>query len=222
MKEKEQINEVKYITIEGVIGAGKTSLAKKIKERLNARLILEQFDMNPFLEKFYSDRKRYAFQTQMFFLINRFKQQEELNQGELFTDYLVADYLFEKDRIFAYMNLSSEELKLYESIYPLLARSLRKPDLVVFLQSSTERLMHNIKKRSRKIERAISKSYIEELSEAYNHFFFRYNSTPLLIVNSTEIDFVNSDEDFNELFKQIFREDRGVKEYFKPETRVTE
>ena len=222
MKQKEQISEVKYITIEGVIGAGKTSLAKKVKERLNAQLILEQFDMNPFLEKFYSDRKRYAFQTQMFFLINRFKQQEELNQEELFTDYLVADYLFEKDRIFAYMNLSSEELKLYESIYPLLARSLRKPDLVVFLQSSTERLMHNIKKRNRKIERSISKCYIEELSEAYNHFFFRYNSTPLLIVNSTEIDFVNSDEDFDELFKQIFREDRGVKEYFKPETRVTE
>jgi len=222
MKQKEQISEVKYITIEGVIGAGKTSLAKKVKERLNAQLILEQFDMNPFLEKFYSDRKRYAFQTQMFFLINRFKQQEELNQEDLFTDYLVADYLFEKDRIFAYMNLSSEELKLYESIYPLLARSLRKPDLVVFLQSSTERLMHNIKKRNRKIERSISKSYIEELSEAYNHFFFRYNSTPLLIVNSTEIDFVNSDEDFDELFKQIFREDRGVKEYFKPETRVTE
>lgn len=222
MKQKEQISEVKYITIEGVIGAGKTSLAKKVKERLNAQLILEQFDMNPFLEKFYSDRKRYAFQTQMFFLINRFKQQEELNQEDLFTDYLVADYLFEKDRIFAYMNLSSEELKLYESIYPLLARSLRKPDLVVYLQSSTERLMHNIKKRNRKIERSISKSYIEELSEAYNHFFFRYNSTPLLIVNSTEIDFVNSDEDFDELFKQIFREDRGVKEYFKPETRVTE
>jgi len=222
MKQKEQISEVKYITIEGVIGAGKTSLAKKVKERLNAQLILEQFDMNPFLEKFYSDRKRYAFQTQMFFLINRFKQQEELNQEDLFTDYLVADYLFEKDRIFAYMNLNSEELKLYESIYPLLARSLRKPDLVVFLQSSTERLMHNIKKRNRKIERSISKSYIEELSEAYNHFFFRYNSTPLLIVNSTEIDFVNSDEDFDELFKQIFREDRGVKEYFKPETRVTE
>jgi len=222
MKQKEQISEVKYITIEGVIGAGKTSLAKKVKERLNAQLILEQFDMNPFLEKFYSDRKRYAFQTQMFFLINRFKQQEELNQEDLFTDYLVADYLFEKDRIFAYMNLNSEELKLYESIYPLLARSLRKPDLVVYLQSSTERLMHNIKKRNRKIERSISKSYIEELSEAYNHFFFRYNSTPLLIVNSTEIDFVNSDEDFDELFKQIFREDRGVKEYFKPETRVTE
>ncbi|MGB5847207.1 MAG: deoxynucleoside kinase [Ignavibacteriaceae bacterium] len=219
MSEKEFKPEVKYIAIEGVIGAGKTSLARKIKDRLNAELLLEQFDANPFLEKFYSDRSRYAFQTQMFFLINRFKQQEELSQEDLFRDYIVSDYLFEKDRIFAYLNLNSEELKLYESLYPLLARSLRKPDLVVFLQSSADRLMHNIKKRNRKIERALSRSYIEELSEAYNHFFFRYNSTPLLIVNSTEIDFVNSDADFDELFKQIFREDRGVKEYFKPESK---
>jgi len=222
MIENESRSGIKYITIEGVIGAGKTSLAKKIKERLDAKLILEQFDTNPFLEKFYSDRKRYAFQTQMFFLVNRFKQQEQLNQEELFTDYIVSDYLFEKDRIFAYLNLNSEELKLYESIYPLLARTLRKPDLVIFLQSGTDRLMYNIKKRNRKIERAISRNYIEELSEAYNHFFFRYNSTPLLIVNSTDIDFVNSEEDFDELFKQIFREDRGMTEYFKPETRKVE
>ena len=219
MSEKEIKSGIKYIAIEGVIGAGKTSLAKKIKDRLNAELLLEQFDANPFLEKFYSDRSRYAFQTQMFFLINRFKQQEELSQEDLFRDYIVSDYLFEKDRIFAYLNLNSEELKLYESLYPLLARSLRKPELVVFLQSSTDRLMHNIKNRNRKIERALNRSYIEELSEAYNHFFFRYNSTPLLIVNSTEIDFVNSDGDFEELFKQIFREDRGVKEYFKPESK---
>lgn len=219
MSEKEFKPDVKYIAIEGVIGAGKTSLARKIKDRLNAELLLEQFDANPFLEKFYSDRSRYAFQTQMFFLINRFKQQEELSQENLFRDYIVSDYLFEKDRIFAYLNLNSEELKLYESLYPLLARSLRKPDLVVFLQSSSDRLMHNIKNRNRKIERALNRSYIEDLSEAYNHFFFRYNSTPLLIVNSTEIDFVNSGDDFEELFKQIFREDRGVKEYFKPESK---
>jgi deoxyadenosine/deoxycytidine kinase len=219
MSEKEIKSSIKYIAIEGVIGAGKTSLAKKVKDKLNAELLLEQFDANPFLEKFYSDRSRYAFQTQMFFLINRFKQQEELSQEDLFRDYIVSDYLFEKDRIFAYLNLNSEELKLYESLYPLLARSLRKPELVVFLQSSADRLIHNIKKRNRKIERALSRSYIEELSEAYNHFFFRYNSTPLLIVNSSEIDFVNSDGDFEELFKQIFREDRGVKEYFKPESK---
>lgn len=220
MNEKPEVkNEIRYIAIEGVIGAGKTSLAKRISERLNAKLILEQFDNNPFLEKFYVDRKRFAFQTQMFFLINRFKQQQELHQEDLFAEHIVCDYIFEKDRIFAYLNLSKDELNLYESIYPLLARSLRKPDLVIFLQSSTDRLVYNIKKRNRKIERAITRSYLEELGEAYNHFFFRYNSTPLLIVNSSEIDFVNSDNDFDELFKQIFREDRGFTEYFNPEIR---
>jgi deoxyguanosine kinase len=214
-------NQVNFIAIEGVIGAGKTSLAKKIKERLNAELIMEQFEANPFLEKFYGDRKRYAFQTQMFFLINRYKQQQELNQENLFTQFLVSDYLFEKDRIFAYLNLNGEELKLYESIFPLLSRNLRKPDLVIYLQSGVERLMYNIRKRSRKIERNLTRSYIEELSEAYNHFFFRYTTTPLLIVNSTDIDFVNSERDFEELYQQIFREDRGMTEYFKPESRRT-
>jgi deoxyguanosine kinase len=212
-------NELRYIAIEGVIGAGKTSLAKKIGERLNAKFIFEQFENNPFLEKFYIDSKRFAFQTQMFFLINRFKQQQELHQEDLFSEHLICDYIFEKDRIFAYMNLSKDELNLYESIYPLLARSLRKPDLVIFLQSNTDRLVHNIKKRNRKVERAITRNYLEELSEAYNHYFFRYNSTPLLIVNSSDIDFVNSNNDFDELFKQIFREDRGFTEYFNPETR---
>lgn len=212
-------NELRYIAVEGVIGSGKTSLAKRIGERLNAKLILEQFENNPFLEKFYIDRKRFAFQTQMFFLINRFKQQQELHQEDLFSEYLVGDYIFEKDRIFAYLNLSKDELNLYESIYPLLARVLRKPDLVIFLQSSTDRLLYNIKLRNRKIERAITRNYLEELSEAYNHYFFRYNSTPLLIVNSSEIDFVNSNRDFDELFKQIFREDRGFTEYFNPEIR---
>jgi deoxyadenosine/deoxycytidine kinase len=212
-------SDIKFIAVEGVIGAGKTALAKKLKDRLNAELILEQFDVNPFLEKFYSDRKRYAFQTQMFFLINRYKQQETLSQENLFTDYYICDYIFEKDKIFAYLNLSGEELKLYETVFPLLSKNLRKPDLVVFLQSGVDRLMYNIRKRGRRIERNITKSYIEELSEAYNHYFFRYAETPLLIVNSTDIDFVRSGDDFDELFKQIFREDRGVKEYFKPETK---
>jgi deoxyadenosine/deoxycytidine kinase len=216
---KDTQTDLRYISIEGVIGAGKTSLAKKIRDRLDAKLVLEQFDENPFLEKFYGNRKRFAFQTQMFFLINRFKQQQELNQEDLFSEHILCDYIFEKDRIFAYLNLSKDELNLYESIYPLLARTLRKPDLVIFLQSSADRLIYNIKKRNRKIERAITRSYLEELSEAYNHYFFRYNSTPLLIVNSSDIDFVNSESDFDELFKQIFREDRGLIEYFNPEIR---
>ena len=157
-----EISEVHYIAIEGVIGAGKTSLARKLKETLNAELVLEQFEVNPFLEKFYSDMRRFAFQTQMFFLINRFKQQQELNQENLFTEYIICDYLFEKDKIFAYMNLNGEELKLYETLFPLLSRSLRKPDLVVYLQSSMDRLMYNIKKRNRKVERNLTRNYLEE------------------------------------------------------------
>lgn len=210
----------KYIAIEGVIGAGKTALAKKIAEKLSAKLVLEQFEENPFLEKFYDDRKRHAFQTQMFFLINRFKQQEQFNQEDLFTNYVVSDYIFDKDQIFAYLNLSGEELKLYENMFPLLKRDLRPFDLVIFLQASVDRLIYNIKKRNRVIEKNISRSYIRELSEAYNNFFFKYNSTPLLIVNTTDIDFVNKEEDFEELFKQIFRKDRGFIEYFNPTVKL--
>ena len=208
---------IRYIAIEGVIGSGKTSLARKLKDRLNALLALEQFEVNPFLEKFYDNRKRYAFQTQMFFLVNRYKQQQDLNQGNLFTDYLISDYIFEKDKIFAYLNLSGEEIKLYESIFPLLCRNVRQPDLVVYLQASVDRLMYNIKKRSRAIEKNIARTYIAELSDAYNDFFFDYKSTPLLIVNSSEIDFVNSDADFDELSNALFRNDRAFIEYLQPE-----
>ncbi len=210
------MSEIKYIAIEGVIGAGKTSLAKLLAERLDAKLILEEFENNPFLEKFYYAPEKYAFQTQMFFLVNRFKQQEDLIQEDLFSEHLISDYIFYKDKIFAYMTLSGDELRLYESIYPLLERNIRKPDLVVYLQSSVDRLMYNIKKRARKFERGITRSYISQLYDAYNNYFFKYNTTPLLIVNTTEIDFVNRKEDFDELFKQIFREDRSSVEYFNP------
>ncbi|MBU1095391.1 MAG: deoxynucleoside kinase [Ignavibacteriae bacterium HGW-Ignavibacteriae-2] len=212
------MSEIKYISIEGVIGAGKTSLAQKLAKKLDANLVLEEFEANPFLEAFYDDRNRFAFQTQMFFLINRYKQQQKLNQEELFSNFIVSDYIFEKDQIFAYLNLSTEELKLYENIFPLLQRDLRKPDLIIFLQSSVDRLISNIRKRSRRIEKNMSRSYIRELSEAYNNFFFKYNESPLLIVNTTEIDFVNRQEDFEELCNQVFREDRGFIEYFNPVT----
>ncbi|MEW6193662.1 MAG: deoxynucleoside kinase [Bacteroidota bacterium] len=211
--------DIRYIAIEGVIGAGKTSLAQKLSEKLGANLVLEQFEENPFLEKFYEDRKRFAFQTQMFFLINRYKQQQQLNQQELFSNYIVSDYIFEKDKIFAYLNLSGEELKLYESIFPLLERDIPKPDVVIFLQSGIDRLVNNVKKRDREFEKNLNRGYLSELSEAYNNFFFKYNDTPLLIVNTSEIDFVNRDDDFEELYTQIFREDRGFIEYFNPEVR---
>ncbi len=212
-------NGIRYIAIEGVIGAGKTTLARKVSERLKAKLILEQFEENPFLGKFYEDRKRFAFQTQMFFLVNRFKQQQNLAQGDLFSEFTVADYIFEKDRIFAHLNLESDELKLYESIFPVLERNLRKPDLLIFLQSSVDRLMHNIRRRNRSIEASLTRGYIEELHRIYNNYFFKYNKTPILIVNSTEIDFVNNEKHFDDLFEQIFRKDRSLKEYFNPLTR---
>jgi len=211
-----KLSDIRYVAIEGVIGAGKTSLAMKLAERMKANLILEEFESNPFLEKFYDDRKRYALQTQMFFLVNRFKQQQELNQEDLFSKFIVSDYIFAKDNVFAYMNLNGEELKLYEALFPLLQRDLRKPDVVIYLQASVDRLMYNIKKRNRRVEKNLSRSYIKELSEAYNNFFFKYNHSPLLIVNSTDIDFVNRENDFDELFNQIFREDRGFIEYFNP------
>jgi len=213
------LSEIRYIAIEGVIGAGKSSLAQKLSDKLGANQIMEEFEENPFLEKFYNDRKRFAFQTQMFFLINRYKQQQQLNQQELFTKYVVTDYIFQKDRIFAYLNLSGEELKLYETIFPLLDRDIPNPDLVVFLQANIDRLMSNIKTRGRGFERNLTHAYLTELSEAYNNFFFKYNNTPLLIVNTTEIDFVNREEDFDELYEQIFREDRGFIEYFNPKTK---
>jgi len=213
------LSEIRYIAIEGVIGAGKTTLAQKLCDKLGANLILEQFEENPFLEKFYDDRKRFAFQTQMFFLINRYKQQQQLNQQDLFSKFIVSDYIFEKDRIFAYLNLSGEEIKLYESIFPLLERDIPQPDLVIFLQSNIDRLTTNVKSRGRKIEQNLTRAYLTELSEAYNNFFFKYNNTPLLIVNTSDIDFVNREEDFEELYEQIFRDDRGFIEYFKPETK---
>ena len=180
---------------------------------------MEQFEENPFLEKFYDDRKRFAFQTQMFFLINRYKQQQQLKQQDLFANITVSDYIFDKDKIFAYLNLSEEELKLYESIFPLLERDIPKPDLVIFLQAGIDRLMSNIKLRGRNFEKNLTRQYLAELSESYNNFFFKYNNSPLLIVNTTDIDFVNNNDDFNELYNQIFRDDRGFIEYFNPEPR---
>ncbi|MFZ5949021.1 MAG: deoxynucleoside kinase [Stygiobacter sp.] len=213
------MSELRYIAIEGVIGAGKSSLAQLLADKLKASLILEEFEENPFLQKFYDDRKRYAFQTQMFFLINRYKQQQQLKQQDLFSSITVSDYIFDKDKIFAYLNLSKEELKLYEAIFPLLERDIPKPDLVIFLQASIDRLIFNIKKRGRSFEKNLTRQYLVELSEAYNNFFFKYSNTPLLIVNTSDIDFVNNENDFDELYSHIFREDRGFIEYFNPKLR---
>ncbi|HAY35278.1 MAG TPA: deoxynucleoside kinase, partial [Ignavibacteria bacterium] len=195
--------KIRYIAIEGVIGAGKTSLAKKLSERLNAKLILEDFEDNPFLEKFYKDPVSYAFHTQMYFLMSRYKQLQEVKQIDMFHEYFVADYIFEKDKIFAYLNLQDDELKLYEKIVTLIEKNVVVPDLIIYLQSTHERLMKNIKHRDRDIEKEIKEDYIKDLNEGYNYFFFRYKATKVLIVNSAEIDFVHNEQDFENLIAEI-------------------
>lgn len=208
--------EIRHIAIEGVIGAGKTSLARMLSERLGARLVLERFEENPFLPKFYEDPEHYAFQTQIFFLLSRYKQQQELFQADLFHNFVITDYIFEKDKIFAYLTLQDEELKLYETLLNAIEKNVPTPDLVVYLQSSVDRLMANIRKRGRKMEENMSEEYIRDLNEAYNYFFFRYKATPLLIVKATEIDFVNNELDFQDLLEQILRPNRAAVEYYNP------
>lgn len=212
-------SDVRYIAIEGVIGAGKTTLARMLTERLGAKLVLEQFEENPFLTKFYEDAEHYAFQTQIFFLLSRYKQQQELFQGDLFHEYLVSDYIFDKDKIFAYLTLQDDELKLYETLITTIEKNIPTPDLVVYLQSSNDRLMANIKKRGRSFEENMSGDYIKDLNEAYNYFFFRYKSAPLLIINATEIDFVNNPDDFEDLMVQILRKDKAPVEYYNPKSK---
>jgi deoxyguanosine kinase len=206
-----------YIAIEGVIGAGKTSLTKLLAEKMNANLLMEQPEENPYLKDFYEDPKRYAFQVQLFFLLCRYRQLVQLPQQDLFHSYLIADYLFAKDKIFAYLNLEQRDLILYERVVRLLEKELPKPDLVIYLQSSTERLVANIRKRDRKYERNISPDYIRRLNEAYNQFFFRYDETPLLAINTSEIDFVNNEADLEDLLHQILNPPSGT-QYYVPRT----
>jgi deoxyadenosine/deoxycytidine kinase len=193
----------RYIVVEGPIGVGKTSFAELLAERLQARKLLEGPEENPFLSQFYTDMRRHAFQTQLYFLLNRFRQQQELVQFDLFKQFLVSDYLFAKDKIFAYLTLDDNELALYERLHPLLEMRVQKPDLVLYLQASTDVLMRRIQLRTRPNERELTRTYLEDVNAAYNHFFFHYSATPLLVVNTNEIDFVKHKEDFEDLVKQV-------------------
>ena len=209
-------SELRHIAIEGVIGAGKTTLANLLSDRLSAKLVLERFEENPFLPKFYEDAERYAFQAQIFFLLNRYKQQQGLIQADLFHRFLITDYIFEKDKIFAYLNLEDDELKLYENVMTAIEHTVPVPDLVVYIQSNASRLMTNIKVRGRTFEKNISEQYIRDLNEAYNYFFFRYKAAPLLIVNATQIDFVQNKHELDDLMHEIFRPDKAPVEYYNP------
>jgi deoxyadenosine/deoxycytidine kinase len=204
-----------YVAIEGPIGVGKTSLAKLLSERLGARLILEGFDENPFLSEFYDEPERYAFQTQLFFLLQRYQQQQELRQVDMFHNLLIVDYMFVKDRLFASLNLDEKEMTLYDTVAKLLEKNVINPDLVIYLQADTDTLMRNISYRGRDMEKNISEEYIDALNQLYTEYFFRYQDTPLVIINTNNIDFVNNDKDLDEVINYIRQPVTGTK-FFNP------
>ena len=206
-----------YIAIEGPIGVGKTSLSKLIANKLGARLVLEEFDTNPFLSDFYRDPERYAFQTQLFFLLQRYRQQHELRQVDMFQNLVITDYMFVKDRLFASLNLNEKEMDLYDTVANLLERNIIKPDLVIYLQGSTNSLMRKISDRGREMETKITYEYIDALSQVYTEYFFRYQDTPLVIINTDNIDFVSKEKDLQEIINFIRKPIVGTK-YFNPST----
>lgn len=197
------MKELKFIAIEGVIGVGKTSLATVLADRFHAGMVLEEFEDNPFLAKFYGNRSAYAFHTQMFFLMSRYRQQRRVAQMDLFRSRIVSDYIFAKDRIFAEINLTEEEFALYDKIYGILEREIPRPDLVVYLQGPVDLLYRHIRQRERVYERTIEYDYLQTLCDAYNSFFFHYNLSPLLIVNVAGFDFVTNPKDVDMVVNEI-------------------
>lgn len=209
----------RYIVVEGPIGVGKSSLTTILAERFHARRVMEVVEENPFLSSFYGDRAKFAFQTQMFFLLSRFKQQQELFQQDLFTSVTVSDYLFAKDRIFAHLTLDPNELALYERVFEALSPRVTSPDLVIYLQARNEVLMGRIRKRGREFERRFDPAYLEDLCRRYNDFFFHYQDTPLLVVNTSDIDFVNNAEDLENLINVVRQTKKGTHHYLPLPTR---
>ncbi|MGE5235977.1 MAG: deoxynucleoside kinase [Acidobacteriota bacterium] len=202
----------RHIAVEGPIGVGKTSLVELLASRYEGVKVLEDVQ-NPFLEPFYRGRSGAAFQVQIFFLLSRHQQHMEIAQTELFTRLVVADYTMAKDRIFARLNLNDEEFRLYDRLFQLLTPQLPRPDLVIYLEASIETCVRRIKLRGREFERGIDPEYLRRLKDAYNAFFYRYAETPLLVVNTDEIDFVRNQEDFANLVQQITRTRKGTQVY---------
>ena len=202
-----------YIVVEGPLGVGKTSLAVLLAERINGKAILEDTEGNPFLADFYQDPRRFALETQFFFMLKRFKKQEEISQIDLFRRVVVSDFLFDKDRIFARLNLADREFGLYEQVFHLLKAKVLRPDLVIFLQARTDVLRERIKKRNRDYEKSIDIGYLDQINRAFNEFFFHYTETPLLVIDASEIDFVNVPSDLDNLIGEIERMEKGTKYY---------
>ena len=209
------IIEPRFIAIEGAIGAGKTSLVNLLGEQYGARLVLEDTESNPFISRFYEDREAYSFQTQVFFLLSRYNQYMQLAQRDLFDSVVVIDYLFQRDKVFARLNLEDHEYKLYEQIFSLIDTKAPKPDLVIYLQASTEVLQERVAKRGREYEAFMDPDYLDSVNKAFNNFFFYYSETPLLVINTNEIDFVEKKCDLEELINKINNHKIG-REYYNP------
>lgn len=209
----ESARSLRYIVVEGPIGVGKTALAELLAERLGARLVKEAVEENPFLARFYVDMQKFAFQTQVFFLLSRHRQLRELIQMGLFEQRVVGDYLFEKDRIFANLNLTEHEFTLYTRIYDVVRTEVPRPDLVVYLQARTDVLLARIRRRGRPFEQNIDESYLESLSELYNSFFLHYEDAPLLIVNTDRLNYLTNPSEFERLLKAIEETKHGRRFY---------
>jgi deoxyguanosine kinase len=207
--------EPRFIAVEGAIGAGKTSLVNLLEQQYDARVILEETDSNPFIEKFYEDQETYSFQTQVFFLLSRYNQYMRLAQRDLFNSVVVIDYLFQRDKIFAQLNLEDHEYRLYEQIFNLISSKVPKPDLVIFLQANTQVLIERVSKRGRDYEAFIDPDYLDSVNKAFNNFFFYYSDTPLLVINTNEIDFVEKKCDLEELINKV-NSHRIGREYYNP------
>jgi len=205
----------RYIAVEGPIGVGTTSLTSMLAKEYRAAKLYEKVNDNPFLAKFYQDRQKYALNTQLYFLVSRYRQLEEINQVNLFQQNVVSDYILEKDAIFADLNLNSDEREIYNAIYRHMSLNVVCPDLVIFLTARTDTLIERVRKRGRDFESGISEKYIEEVNEAYHRFFFRYDKGPMLQVNTNEIDFVKNKEDFQKLLDKISSPVKG-REFFNP------
>jgi deoxyguanosine kinase len=205
----------RYIVVEGPIGVGKTSLARRLSESFGGELVLEQGEHNPFLERFYRNPRAAAFQTQLYFLFQRSRQLEDMRQHDLFERVRVADYLLEKDRLFARLTLDEEELALYEQVYSRLSLNAPQPDLVVYLQAPADVLLERIARRGIAYEKGIERGYLERLAEAYSRFFLEYEAAPVLIVNAAQIDLVGNDADYKALLAEVRRHRKG-RHYFNP------
>lgn len=207
----------RYIVIEGPIGVGKTSLARRLAEDFGGDLLLEGAEENPFLERFYRNPRHAALPTQLYFLFQRARQMQELRQPDMFAPVRIGDFLLEKDRLFAQLTLDDDELNLYEQIFANLSVDAPSPDLVIYLQAPVEVLLDRVKRRGRNFERFIETNYLERLVEAYTRFFYYYSDSPLLIVNATEIDLVDKDKDYELLVEQV-KKVRSGRHYFNPGT----